>query len=78
MDFSAVVSECAKKPELVRQIDRLYGTSLSQIGKRTPIESMIDKATGFDKTLEADMVLFTWFVYEFIWSRLPDNCFVEN
>jgi hypothetical protein len=36
----------ASNQDLVREYDRLRGTSLSAMSKRTPLEQMIDKATG--------------------------------
>lgn len=52
------------QPELVREFNRLTGYSL---GDGSPIERMIDEATGFDR---AAMAAFCKFVVEFIWLPL--------
>jgi hypothetical protein len=63
---------CFENKELVRQFDRLWGTSL---GKRlSPVHFAIDEATG---KLEHDLGLFVAFVDDCIWQRLPDEAFVD-
>lgn len=54
--------------DLVEQYDRLFGASLSKIAKRTPVEQMIDDATGYE---DAQMAGFVAFVYDVVWCRLP-------
>ena len=52
--------------DLVRQVDRLYGTDLAK--SRAPIEQMIDKACGKQ---DADMQTFLRFVWNCILVSLP-------
>jgi hypothetical protein len=53
-------------PELVAQVDRLYGTNLQFKG--APIELAIDKATG---RLKHDLEIFCRFVWNFVFTRIP-------
>jgi hypothetical protein len=66
--FSACMREAIGTPELVANFDRLYGASLTT--PRSPIERMVDKATG--KT-EDDMRAFVEFVHDCIYLRLLDD-----
>lgn len=67
MTFSDCVIECSKHRELVENFDRLCGTNLSQVGRRAPINQMIDEATGRD---EDSMAKFCAFVWEYVWTRV--------
>ena len=66
LSFLQCAEECLKTPELLAQIDRLYGTNLQLKG--TPIELMIDKATGRQA---ADLQTFLRFVWNCIFIRVP-------
>ena len=65
-----VVLACSREPGFVEMFDRLTGHNLSEIGKRAPLDAMIDEATGRDaEAFEA----FIDFVYEVVVSRLPQD-----
>ena len=66
--FMRCVDGCFETPELMKNFDRLYGASLTT--NRSPIEMMVDKATGKQ---ESDMKAFVQFVYDCIYTRLPDE-----
>ena len=66
--FDRCMHEASTTPELVEQFDRLYGCSLSRA--RSPIEQMIDKATGYQ---DDQLRKFTEFVHDSIYMRLPDD-----
>lgn len=75
MSFEECVIFCAGNQELVREFDRLYGTNLSQIGRRSGIERLVDEATGYTADSMRKWVAFVW---ECIWTRLPDEAFVDD
>lgn len=66
--FLACLDEAVATPELIEQFDRLKGTSLS--GGRSPIEQMVDRATG---KLAEDAAEFSAFVHDCVYLRLPDE-----
>jgi hypothetical protein len=66
--FQACLRGAVETPELVAQFDRLYGARL--VTKQSPIDAMIDKATGKQ---EADMRGFVEFVHNAIYLRLPNE-----
>lgn len=66
LTFAACLRECSKTPELIAQVDRLYGTNLMRQG--APIELMIDNATG---RCDADMQTFMQFVWNSVFLRCP-------
>ena len=68
MTFIQCVEVVLATPELVSNIDRLFGTSL--MAARTPLELMIDKATGKRRD---DLGVLLWFVWEMVWTRLPNQ-----
>lgn len=68
--FRDTLDMCAANPEFVAQFDRLTGHNLSEIGKRAPLDAMIDEATGRDRMA---LLAFVIFVDEVVWSRLPFN-----
>lgn len=78
MDFASGVAEAAKIPEFVDNYNRLTGNNFKFFIARSPMEAMVDKATGFKGFDEEEAWKFAAFFYEFVWSRLPDNCFAEN
>lgn len=63
----------ANTPELVQQFDRLYGSSLA--GTATPVERLIDDATGKTKD---DCQAFLRFVWNFIYLRTPTAMTTNN
>ena len=75
-DFFKVVMFCLENDHLVEQFDRLYGCSLSKIRKRKPLDKMIDDACGYIGAPTEDFHKF--FVFEFVWSRLPPEAFVQE
>ena len=68
MTFWECVSVCASQPSLVAEFDRLSGHHLSTIAGRSPLDMMIDEATGRDR---AAIEQFLEFVWDCVWIRLP-------
>lgn len=66
LTFMKCLEETIKSPELVREVDRLYGTSI--VRNQSPITKMIDEATG---KKDADMQTFMRFVWNCIFIRCP-------
>lgn len=65
--FEECLLAAGANTELVTQFDRLYRTSLSKLTVRSPLDLMIDEATGYDK----DQILkFAAFVFSYIWLPL--------
>lgn len=64
MTFQECVLHCAGVPELVREFDRLSGTHLSKVGRRSGLDALIDDATGRD---DEALAKFTAFVFAYIW-----------
>ena len=77
-DFFKVVMFCLENDALVEGFDRLYGCSLSKIRKRKPLDKMIDDACGYIGAPTDDFHKFFGFVFEFVWSRLPPDAFVQE
>lgn len=78
MDFAAGVAEAATTPEFGEQYNRLTGNNFILRAPRNPIEAAIDRACGFKGFEEEEARKFAAFFYEFVWSRLPDECFVKE
>ena len=72
MNFQEVVIECIRTPGFVNAFNRLTGSKLG-IDTRTPIEKMIDEATGYIDPQTEDLRKFVAFVFEVIWLRLNDT-----
>lgn len=70
--FYECLMEASRRDGFVREFDRMMGTGLSpeKLQRRSPIDVMIDEATG---RLEHDLCLFMAFVYEIVWIRLPQE-----
>jgi hypothetical protein len=66
MTFKDVLFYCAGQDEFVAQWERLRGVRLP----RSPIEKMIDEATGNDSAIAR---LFINDVFDLVWSRLTGN-----
>lgn len=78
MDFAAAVAEAASIPEFVKEYNRLTGNNFVFRQPRNPIEAMIDRACGFEGFNPEEAKKFADFFYEFVWSRLPDECFTDS
>lgn len=74
MTFEECAVFCIKQRGLVEQFDRLRGTHLLPFLNRSPIDVMIDEATGNEPSDE-DMALWMDFVWDCIWTRLPPEAF---
>lgn len=75
--FEAVI-EAYNTPSLVAEWERLYGMKLVSDYRppRNAIEAMVDRATGYQPTPnEEAMRAFVKFVWDAIWTRLPDEAF---
>jgi hypothetical protein len=68
--FVKCVEEGISEPEFVTNYDRLYKRNLSRVIKASPIEQMVDKATGFQ---QAEFRMFSEFVHSCVYLRLPDD-----
>ena len=68
MTFRECLRECAANRDLLREFDRLKGTNLCEVGRRSPMAAMIDEATGRDRD---SCNKFIEFVYECVWLRAP-------
>jgi hypothetical protein len=62
LTFEDVLLECGRNKALVAEFDRLTGHNLSMRG--TPVERMVDEATG--RTAEG-VKDFAAFVRQFVW-----------
>lgn len=62
------IQEAINNPDLVAQYERLKKVKLFQ--KRTPIETLIDEATGYHGLNEKDLKEFFDFVRDYIWLPL--------
>ena len=73
--FLFVLNESLQTPGMVENFNRLWGCKLGVRSAKTPIDAMIDKATGYDKVREAedlaDMRKFAEFVRMSVWNTLP-------
>lgn len=68
MTFNEVVIYCAGEKDLVSEFNRLTSSKLG-IDNRSPIETMVDQATGYDPS-EKDIIKFMNFVYQVVWLPL--------
>jgi hypothetical protein len=66
LSFAACVNQAISCVELVRQVDRLYGTTL--VTRTAPIERMVDEATGKQS---GDIRTLLRFVWNYIFIRCP-------
>ena len=72
MDFFSALAEAASIPELVSNYDRLTNSSFARVLSARGINRMVDRSSGFSNEETAN---FAAFFYEFVWSRLPEECF---
>jgi hypothetical protein len=70
VSYAECLSVASRTPALVAEFDRLAGTHLSALGRRSPLDAMIDEATGRDREALARWMAF---VYECVWCRLPED-----
>lgn len=68
MNFAECVNYCAANQEFVEGFDRLTDSHFSTVANRTPLDALIDEATGRDRTAAFKFVAFVW---ETVWTRLP-------
>ena len=78
MDFTAACAEAAMIPEFVDNYNRITGSNFKLPRPRSPIEEMVDKACGFGGINEEEAMKFAAFFEEYVWSRLPDECFTDE
>lgn len=75
MTFYDCLMDCAKNQEFVDQFNRLTGCKVGVASIRSPLDAMIDQATGYqetlDKQMDDDLRAFVKFCHEVVWSRLP-------
>lgn len=77
MDYTDALIEALTNKELISEYDRLWGTSLGECIKAMGtggLNYQIDLATGRTKD---EIQKFDMFFYEFVWSRLPKDAFVN-
>ncbi len=83
VNFECCLKEACKYGDLVAQFDRLTSRHVTRVlhDTRTPIERMVDEATGFQKVLDKeaqqDMRAFIAFVFEYIWLPYLANVLKE-
>jgi hypothetical protein len=75
MDFLDCVAFCAGQRGFVEQVDRLSGSRFGQMGRRAPLEAMIDEACGVDIAQASE---FAALVFDLVWSRLPADAFTDD
>lgn len=75
MTFYECLMSCAGNQELVDQFNRLTGREVGAADMRSPLDRMIDQASGYEETLalsvEDDLRAFIQFCHEAVWTRLP-------
>lgn len=79
MTFSECVVHCFEEKEFVSNWERLYGLKISDWRPpRNGIEAMVDKASGHVPTVNEEAArAFTRFVWNYVWTRLPEEAFVK-
>jgi hypothetical protein len=71
--FAALVDRCLDEQDLIEQFERLTGVTRPP-KRRHPLEVMVDKATGFEKSQwEAFFNEFIPFVYRYVWLTWPER-----
>jgi hypothetical protein len=75
MSFAECAVFCIGQPGLVEQFDRLTGSHIAQMPKRSPLDAMVDKACGVE---ESQLAAFTAFVLDCVWNRLPPEAFTDE
>lgn len=64
--FAECVAICASQRGLVEQFDRLRGTHLSTLDRRSPLDAAIDEASGRDAQAAEWFIEFVW---DCVWTR---------
>ena len=72
MNFLETVEYCMGVPEFVENFNRLSGHTLGESIKLSPIERMVDDASGFNPEAE-NIKAFMDFVHEFVWIRVTHD-----
>lgn len=79
MTFIECLRACAAHSELVENFNRLTGSRLGI--DRSPVEALVDQATGYEEVLAAQQAAqcaqFVQFVFDAIWTRLPPEARAE-
>jgi hypothetical protein len=71
MDIDEIVQACAANTEFVSEWDRLTGGRLQALAIRSPIEAMVDDATGHETMLGMSIAKeFVSFVVDTVISRM--------
>jgi hypothetical protein len=77
LTFLECLHECTINDEFVTQFNRLTGYRLGDSARRSPIQMLIDEATGFDDVVQErehqTFRQFALFVKGVVWDRLPAN-----
>jgi hypothetical protein len=80
MSLLDVVKECASHKDFVEGFNRLTNCHFLE-DSRSPIVRMVDEATGYETRLIDEQVyymqIFILFVYETVWTRLPEEAFTH-
>ncbi|MCD9046877.1 hypothetical protein [Luteimonas sp. MHLX1A] len=66
--FADLLRACTADDTLVAEFDRLTGSNLRLEGG--PLNTAIDRSSG---RTETELQRFAAFVYDVVWSRLPDK-----
>lgn len=72
--FLDVVQACMNSAEFMAEYRRLTGEMIRE--ERTPIDMMIDEATGHMPYDDGEVVRFAARIYDLVWLRLPAGAFV--
>ncbi len=71
MTFNDCLATALKSEELVSEWDRLTGYRLRALGQRSPIDKMVDDATGFGGAKGSEIAgEFIAFVFDYLWFPL--------
>jgi hypothetical protein len=68
--FKRCLVDASRMSEFVENFDRLCGCNVGNLGKGTPIDRMIDEASGFN---DDQLRKFAEFVHDTVYMRLPDK-----
>jgi hypothetical protein len=75
MTFYDCLMTCARSPDLVAQFNRLTGRHVGEKLIRSPLDLLVDQATGYDDMLKAqqdeDLSAFIEFCHTHVWLTLP-------
>ena len=71
--FAEALGICLEEEELIQNYERLYGVKRPP-ERLTPIEMMVDKATGFREHQWREFFRgYLKFVYDCVWIRWPER-----